>query len=100
MSTPQSELAPLTEENRAAYSKARAEAYQAAATKLREARREEYDRYVTAEMADRGYAWTPRTAAGRDRALERIRELAAKNGLGVDEVAAALMPETAAGDQG
>jgi hypothetical protein len=93
MTTPPTELTQLTEENRAEYTKARAEAYQAAATKLREARREEYDRYVVSEMAKRGYAWSPRAGAARERALERIRELAAKNGLGVDEVAAALVPE-------
>jgi hypothetical protein len=84
-------LAPMTDANRADYGKARAAAYAAAATRLREARQDEYNTYVREEMAERGFEWTPR-ATGKDRVLEKIRELAAKAGLEVDEVAAALVP--------
>lgn len=90
-------LEPMTDENRAEYGKARAAAYQAAASKLRDAHAEEYNGYVKADMAERGYDWAPRST-GKDRVLEKIRELAAKAGLEVDEVAAALVPSN--GEQG
>lgn len=84
-------LQPQTEENRADYGKARAAAYTAASTRLREARQDEYNAFVKEEMAARGFEWTPR-ATGKDRVLEQIRALATKAGLEVDEVAAALLP--------
>ena len=92
-------LAPLSDENRAEYSKARAEEYQAASTTLREKYREEYNALVKAGMAERGYDWSPRSTADRDKTLEKIKALAAKAGLGVDEVAAALVPSTASDDE-
>ena len=84
-------LAPMTDANRADYGKARAAAYAAAASKLRDAHQDEYNAFVKEEMAARGFDWTPR-ATGKDRVLEQIRALATKAGLEVDEVAAALVP--------
>ena len=85
------QLQPMTEENRDAFTKARTESYVAATTALRERNRDEYNQLVVSEMADRGFEWAPRPT-GRDRILEQIKALADKGGLGVDEVAAALMP--------
>jgi hypothetical protein len=85
-------LAPKSAENAEAYAAARAQSATVAASKTRDAHREEYDRYMEAAMAERGYLWEPRPT-GKRAALLKMQALAKEFGLGVgDLVEAGLIP--------
>jgi hypothetical protein len=85
-------LQAKTAENADAYAAARAQSATVAASKLRDAHREEHDEFMAKAMAERGFLWEPRPT-GKRAALLKMQALAKEFGLGVEDlVAAGLVP--------
>lgn len=84
---PPKELAPKSPQNAEAYAAARAQSATVAASKIRDAHREQYDQYMEAAMAQRGYLWEPRPT-GKKAALLKIQALAADFDMSVDDLLA------------